>query len=196
MSKPKNIEDWTPPKLGETAREAADIISSGGSTGTYGEPVEEYSKVAALFKILTGIELSVSQALTFMQCVKLAREATKHKEDNLVDLCGYTDMKNYAEGVAQERGGDLTIEEVTAYEVVRREALTRLDKQVEGAILEDVDTAYEKEHLAAFEKARERALKPGCCSAGAPHEFTDKLPSYCIFCGLPYRKYLVQRRKG
>ena len=175
MSKPKNIEDWTPPQLGETAREAADIISSGGSTGTYGEPVEEYSKVAALFKILTGIELSVSQALTFMQCVKLAREATKHKEDNLVDLCGYTDMKNYAEGVARSQDTKPT-----------------WDGTLDLSSINDPA----KEHLAAFEKARDRALKLGCCSAGSPHAFTDKLPSYCIYCGLPYREYLVQRRKG
>jgi hypothetical protein len=62
----------------------------------YGPPHEDYAKVAEIYKALTGIELTVKQAILFPLAMKLARIRTNtfdghdgwHR-DSVVDACGY-----------------------------------------------------------------------------------------------------------
>jgi hypothetical protein len=60
----------------------------------YSHPSDDYAKVTAIFKALTGVELTIEQALLFMVSVKFARvrtnlEANKLHRDSIVDAAGY-----------------------------------------------------------------------------------------------------------
>lgn len=62
----------------------------------YGPPHEDYAKVAKLFEAMTGVKLTVKQAIMFPLAMKLARIRTNtfdghdgwHR-DSVVDACGY-----------------------------------------------------------------------------------------------------------
>lgn len=86
---------------------AADIVLeahrliTGERQGTYGHPYDDYSKVKRIFYALTGIELTIEQAILFMVSVKLARlrtnlEAGRLHHDTLVDTIGYLGCLNIA----------------------------------------------------------------------------------------------------
>lgn len=60
----------------------------------YDHPIEDYTKVADIFASLTGIELTVEEALCFPLAMKLARMRTAREqdrwhEDSVVDAIGY-----------------------------------------------------------------------------------------------------------
>ena len=60
----------------------------------YGDPVDNMNKIAKLATILTGKTLTDSDICKVQIALKLTREINKHKEDNLVDLVGYTEILN------------------------------------------------------------------------------------------------------
>ncbi len=72
----------------------ADALVNGDRQGAYGPAREDFGRTVALFKALTGIELTAAQGLEFMLCVKLSRSGYKFKRDNYVDLCGYASLLN------------------------------------------------------------------------------------------------------
>jgi len=65
----------------------------------YGHPTENFDRTAKLanamqFRIFDSESasyraLNASDVPIFMLCVKMAREAYKHKEDNIIDMMGY-----------------------------------------------------------------------------------------------------------
>ena len=55
----------------------------------YGSFKDNMNKISSIFEVLTGIRLSEEQCAKFLISLKLAREGTKHKRDNLVDAVGY-----------------------------------------------------------------------------------------------------------
>ena len=90
--------DYAKPDHDPTA--GADILTeahqlvTGPRQDSYSHPYEDYWKVAQLFQSMTGIQLSIKQAVTFMICVKLARIATNDTKgrwhrDSVVDAAGY-----------------------------------------------------------------------------------------------------------
>ena len=83
-------------------------ITSGDRNSSYGDFVEDYARTVALFKLVTGHDLTPAEGIAFMQCVKLSRLGhglqgdlpPEKLRDSLVDLAGYT------RGVAQALGVD------------------------------------------------------------------------------------------
>ena len=67
----------------------ADRITSGIKRKAYGHPKENFKRTAALWSAILGVEVSSQQVALCMVAFKLAREAFRHKEDNLVDAVGY-----------------------------------------------------------------------------------------------------------
>lgn len=69
-------------------------LVTGDRQNAYSHPTDDYTKVCKIFEGLTGISLTVDQALMFMVSVKLARLRTNlangdlHR-DSLVDASGY-----------------------------------------------------------------------------------------------------------
>lgn len=75
----------------ESILQEAQRLVHGDRGADYGHPLDDFTKTATLFNTLTGANLTPSDVALFMICVKLSREANKHKRDNLVDLCGYAE---------------------------------------------------------------------------------------------------------
>lgn len=66
----------------------------GARQAAYGHPADDYAKVVDIFHALTGLDLTVEEALLFMVSVKFARlrtniEAGGWHHDSLVDAIGY-----------------------------------------------------------------------------------------------------------
>ena len=67
----------------------AEQVVHGARNDAYGDCVDDYTDVAALWSVVLGFPITPHQAALCMCAVKLRREAHKHGRDNLVDLCGY-----------------------------------------------------------------------------------------------------------
>jgi hypothetical protein len=77
----------------ETLLEAHQLIT-GERNDSYDHPAHDYAKVVSIFESLTGVRLTVNEALLFMVSVKLARLRTNFDagvlhRDSLVDAMGY-----------------------------------------------------------------------------------------------------------
>jgi len=83
--------------MSESILAEAERIINGPRNDDYGNARTDYTRTAALFNLITGRDLSPEEGVVFMLCVKLSREAHKHKRDNLVDFCGYAELLNQME---------------------------------------------------------------------------------------------------
>ena len=77
----------------EVLTEAYDLIT-GARHDEYAHPLEDYTQTRDIFEGLTGVSLTVEQAILFMVCVKLSRlrtalEAGRWSHDTVVDVAGY-----------------------------------------------------------------------------------------------------------
>jgi hypothetical protein len=77
----------------EVILEAFNLVN-GARQIAYSHPLDDYTKVRNLFEAVTGVSLTVEQAILFMVCVKLSRLRTNLEKsdlhmDSLVDAIGY-----------------------------------------------------------------------------------------------------------
>lgn len=72
----------------------AERILTGERDTDYGDPVENFSRIAEIASLLSGEKLTPETCVTVMIAVKLSREQYKHKRDNLVDLVAYIEILN------------------------------------------------------------------------------------------------------
>jgi hypothetical protein len=73
--------------------EAYDLIT-GDRNQDYDHPFEDYTKVSEIFRSLTGVSLTVEEAVCFPLAMKLARMRTARENnrwhhDSVVDAIGY-----------------------------------------------------------------------------------------------------------
>ena len=76
--------------------EKARQLLNGERMDSYGDSNRMLLKTRDLFRVLTGKNMLRSDIAMIMICLKLARESFQHKEDNLIDLCGYADIYHRA----------------------------------------------------------------------------------------------------
>lgn len=81
----------------ESILQEAERIVNGDRQADYSDPVENFKRIATIASVLIGKEITAKDCCKVMMAVKLAREANKHKRDNLVDLCGYNHILNLIE---------------------------------------------------------------------------------------------------
>lgn len=96
----------------EILTEAHDLIT-GPRQAEYSHPFDDYYKVRELFYTMTGVMLSVKQAVTFMVCVKMARLSTNlendtWKRDTVVDAAGYLGCLAMVHQRIEQRMGRIT----------------------------------------------------------------------------------------
>ena len=60
----------------------------------YGPYIDETTKEAKIIKTLTGLDVKPHHIPLILIVVKLVREAHVHKDDNMVDACGYAALYN------------------------------------------------------------------------------------------------------
>jgi hypothetical protein len=87
------------------AQQAEEIVL--GRREQYGQPEDNFKWIAAMW---TGLgmqghdEFTMKQVALMMCCVKLAREVHQPKEDNLIDLIGYTLCADRIEKMEKKHG--------------------------------------------------------------------------------------------
>ena len=89
-----------PRPLDESVAVEADKLVHGPRRGTYGHPLDDYTKVAgmlnALFRglLVVGKQFEPEHMPLILECIKLSREMNLPKRDNRVDGCGYWLVKD------------------------------------------------------------------------------------------------------
>lgn len=83
--------------MSESILQEAERLTGGDRREAYGHPADDYARVVGAFNALTGHELTPSEGIMFMVCVKLAREAHKPKRDNRTDAAGYLNCLDQVE---------------------------------------------------------------------------------------------------
>jgi hypothetical protein len=84
----------------------ADSIVNGARATDYGDCIESFTKVSTMASIMANRALSPMECVLVLKAVKLVREAYKHKRDNLVDECGYTEIESRIQDHARAGGFD------------------------------------------------------------------------------------------
>lgn len=73
--------------------EALEIVN-GSRNVDYGDPVISFIKIGKIATLISGEPMTPIMCCAALMAVKIERESYKHKRDNLVDLCGYTEILN------------------------------------------------------------------------------------------------------
>jgi hypothetical protein len=55
----------------------------------YDDPRKNFARIAKMWSGILNIDITPQQVGLCQMAVKIARESYEHKEDNLVDICGY-----------------------------------------------------------------------------------------------------------
>lgn len=67
----------------------AEKLVTGERQGDYGHPRDDFYRTASMWQYVLGRKPSTIDVAAAMICVKISRQMNKHKDDNLVDICGY-----------------------------------------------------------------------------------------------------------
>ena len=102
------VMDAVNPPLPEGPLSKAIGLVHGPRGRDYDHPYVDYLRTADIFRAMTGVELSVTQAVLFMVAVKMSRfRASPNVEDHLVDAAGYIEclsMVREREAILSEGG--------------------------------------------------------------------------------------------
>lgn len=94
MTKPYNRTtqgvQWQPKDKPETILEKAAKIVEGQRQDDYGPPEDNFADIAKGWSVLAKTRITPKQVALMMGWLKIVRENNKPKEDNLVDLAGYS----------------------------------------------------------------------------------------------------------
>jgi hypothetical protein len=71
----------------------ADKIINGERRQAYGPVKESFDKVAKLWSVAVGKDITAPQVALMMILFKVARELNAHKSDNLTDIAGYAQLE-------------------------------------------------------------------------------------------------------
>ena len=109
----KPVDDTTSQPNGSEILTEAHHLINGPRQQAYSHPFDDYYRVKELFYSMTGIQLTVQQAITFMVCVKLARMAHNMQEgewhrDSIVDAAGYLGCLSMAHEYSEDRISEIT----------------------------------------------------------------------------------------
>lgn len=72
-----------------TILEEAQSLVYGDRGASYGQPLDDFSRTAAMWSAILGCHVSGEQVGLCMCAVKISRQVNKPKRDNMVDLAGY-----------------------------------------------------------------------------------------------------------
>ena len=84
----------------ESIAQEAHRIVLGDRQDTYGPPLQDFTRTAALWAPILGCEVTAEQVALCMIQVKVSREVHKPGRDNRVDIAGYSQTLDLIE---QER---------------------------------------------------------------------------------------------
>ena len=73
----------------ESILQEADRLIGGDRASSYGDALTNFTRVARLWSVVLGVDVTPEQVGMCMVMLKAARQINKPKRDNLVDLAGY-----------------------------------------------------------------------------------------------------------
>jgi len=76
----------------------AHALINGERQASYGPPAPFFTRTAALWSAYLGHALTGKDVAMLMALLKIAREANRHKRDNLLDAAGYIGLAADMEG--------------------------------------------------------------------------------------------------
>jgi hypothetical protein len=90
MTEEPQAQGTSAPARVEALRKAAALIS-GDRDAQYGGPVENFDRIARIWSVIFGIEVSAEDVAMAMVAVKIGRYASKSgfQPDTWVDIAGY-----------------------------------------------------------------------------------------------------------
>jgi hypothetical protein len=90
MTEESQTQATTTPSRVEALRKAAALIS-GDRDAQYGGPIENFDRIARIWSVIFGIEVSAEDVAMAMVGVKVARYASRSgfQPDTWVDIAGY-----------------------------------------------------------------------------------------------------------
>ena len=92
--KSSSIEEGSRKETKSILEEAIEILN-GSRQCDYGDPVESFKRIAQMANLMSNSnDFTPVKCCIVLMATKLTRESYKHKRDNLVDLCGYTEIMN------------------------------------------------------------------------------------------------------
>lgn len=97
--------DASAKKRGSVLLEAMKVIN-GERVDQYGNPEDCFDMIAEFWSSYTGVPLRGKDVAMMMDLLKIAREKTTHKRDNLRDICGYTALAADLAKLAQKEPTD------------------------------------------------------------------------------------------
>ena len=96
--------------IGSILLEAHALVNQ-GRQADYGAPAESFARIARLWSVYLGREITGKDVAMCMALLKISREAHCHKRDNLLDAAGYIGLAaDAANGEAAD--GQVTDEEI------------------------------------------------------------------------------------
>lgn len=67
----------------------AQSLVDGDRQSDYGHPLDNFTRIAAVWSVILGVPVSAEQVALCMVGVKIGREVNRHTEDNVTDGIGY-----------------------------------------------------------------------------------------------------------
>lgn len=74
---------------GESILHEAHRLTNRDRQTDYGHPYDDFSRTAAMWSQILGVDVTPQQVALCMVCVKVSREINRPKRDNRVDIAGY-----------------------------------------------------------------------------------------------------------
>ena len=72
--------------------QTANDLVFGERNDNYGDPADDYAKVATLWSTFLSHKITPREAAICMMLIKVSREGHVHKLDNLIDMAGYAQV--------------------------------------------------------------------------------------------------------
>lgn len=85
----QEVPNQTPPRV-EALREAARLIN-GDRDAQYGRPIDNFNRIARIWSVILGINVTEEDVAMCMTGLKIARYASKsgYQPDTWIDIAGY-----------------------------------------------------------------------------------------------------------
>lgn len=87
----RELRNFVDPPVGVTASK----LVTGDRQLSYGDPLENYDKIAEVWTALTGHPIDRRLAMHMMIALKMCRDLNVPNKDNEVDICGYAHLLQF-----------------------------------------------------------------------------------------------------